>query len=165
MRAARRGSLFHGRRLSGCSVRLPTSVCHAIIFKSLTRAPFEDLAMWDSMRPIGDAGKGTNRCRLTSVRASARRHGTPPQRASGTILGQCHKDGIGRTYAANLRSSATGASRTWVSGSPNSFASWRHAKDTIDKWRPSGEVLRRTARLDAVDVAASLQPMSEEIRG
>jgi len=139
MRAARRGSLFHGRRLSGCSVRLPTSVCHAIIFKSLTRAPFEDLAMWDSMRPIGDAGKGTNRCRLTSVRASARRAwGRRPNGASGTILGQCHKDGIGRTYAADLRSSATGASRTWVSRSPNSFASWRHAKDAIDKWAALG---------------------------
>ena len=60
--------------------------------------------------------------------------GTPPyDGASGTMLGQCYKDGIGRTYAANLRSSATGASRTWVSGSPNSFASWGQPKVATDK--------------------------------
>jgi len=140
MRASRRVSLFRGRRLSGCSVRLPTSVCHAIIFESLTLAPFQDLAMWDSMRPIGDSGK-----RDQPVPAQVRPclgeagTGTPPHDgASGTILGQCHKDGIGRTYAADLRSSATGASRTWVSRSPNSFASWRHAKDAIDKWAALG---------------------------
>jgi len=75
--------------------------------------------------------------------------GTPPyDGASGTILGQCHKTDR-RTYAANLRSSATGASRIWVSGSPNSFASWGQPKVAIDKRVPSGEVLRRTARLDA----------------
>jgi hypothetical protein len=138
MRAARRGSLFRGGRLSGCSVRMPTSVCHAIIFESLTLAPFEDLAMWDSMRPIGDAGKRTNRC-LRSVRASARRAwGRRPNGASGTILGQCQEGGIGRTYAADLPSSATGASRTSVSGSPSSFASWGHAKDTIARWATLG---------------------------
>jgi hypothetical protein len=50
---------------------------------------------------------------------------TPPLHdgASGTILGQRQEGGIGRTYAADLRSSATGALRTWwASGSPNSFA-------------------------------------------
>jgi Protein of unknown function (DUF3313) len=54
--------------------------------------------------------------------------------ASNKILGECRDTEIGRKYAADMNSSATGAAETWVSGYMSSFQSWTYAKDAFDKW-------------------------------
>ena len=68
--------------------------------------------------------------------------------ASGTILGECRDTEIGRKYAADLNSSATGAAQTWASGYLNSFQSWSYAKDAFDKW--AAMTAKRFAQLRGV---------------
>jgi hypothetical protein len=54
--------------------------------------------------------------------------------ATNAILGECRDTEIGRKYAADLDSSATGAAQTWASGYLNSFQSWAYARNAFDKW-------------------------------
>jgi hypothetical protein len=68
--------------------------------------------------------------------------------ASGTILGECRDTEIGRKYAADLGSSATGAAQTWASGYLNSFQGWSYAKDAFDKW--AAMTAKRFAQLRGV---------------
>ncbi|WP_295399905.1 DUF3313 domain-containing protein [uncultured Thiocystis sp.] len=53
---------------------------------------------------------------------------------NGTILAECRDTEIGRKYAADLDSGATGAAQTWANGYVNSFQSWSYAKNAFDKW-------------------------------
>jgi hypothetical protein len=66
---------------------------------------------------------------------------------SGAVLGECRDTEIGRKYAANLDSGATGAAQTWANGYLNSFQSWAYAKDAFDKW--SMLIAQRFAQLRA----------------
>lgn len=68
--------------------------------------------------------------------------------ASGAILGECRDTEIGRKYAADLSSSATGAAQTWASGYLNSFQSWSYARDAFDKW--AAMTAKRFAQLRGV---------------
>jgi hypothetical protein len=68
--------------------------------------------------------------------------------ATGAILGECRDTEIGRKYAADLSSSATGAAQTWASGYVNSFQSWSYAKDAFDKW--AAMTAKRFAQLRGV---------------
>lgn len=54
--------------------------------------------------------------------------------ASGTIIGECRDTEIGRKYAADMNSGATGAAQTWANGYLSSFQAWSYAKDAFDKW-------------------------------
>jgi hypothetical protein len=54
--------------------------------------------------------------------------------ATNAILGECRDTEIGRKYAADLDSGATGAAQTWASGYLSSFQSWAYARNAFDKW-------------------------------
>lgn len=54
--------------------------------------------------------------------------------ASGAILGECRDTEIGRKYAADASSGATGAAKTWASGYFSSFQAWSYAKEAFNKW-------------------------------
>jgi hypothetical protein len=54
--------------------------------------------------------------------------------ATNAILGECRDTEIGRKYAADLDTGATGAAQTWASGYLNSFQSWAYARNAFDKW-------------------------------
>lgn len=69
---------------------------------------------------------------------------------SGTIVGECRDTQIGRKYASEVDSGATGAAQTWASGYVNSFQAWSYAKNAFDKW--SLLVAERLAHLRGVAV-------------
>ena len=54
--------------------------------------------------------------------------------ATNAVLGECRDTEIGRKYAADLDTGATGAAQTWASGYLNSFQSWAYARNAFDKW-------------------------------
>lgn len=64
---------------------------------------------------------------------------------TGTVLGECRDTEIGRKYAADVNSSATGAAQTWVGGYLNSFQAWSYARNAFDKW--SELVAQRIAQI------------------
>ena len=53
---------------------------------------------------------------------------------SGAILGECRDTEVGRKYAAEVDSGASGAAQTWAGGYLNSFQAWSYAKNAFDKW-------------------------------
>lgn len=71
--------------------------------------------------------------------------------ASGAILAECRDTEIGRKYAADDKSGATGAVETWAGGYMNSFQAWSYAKNAFDKW--SVLVAQRFAQLRGVEPA------------
>lgn len=71
--------------------------------------------------------------------------------ASGAILGECRDTEIGRKYAADASSDASGAAQTWAGGYLNSFQAWSYAKNAFDKW--SQQVAQRLAFLRGVEPA------------
>ena len=71
--------------------------------------------------------------------------------ASGAIVGECRDTEIGRKYAADASSDATGAAQTWAGGYLNSFQAWSYAKNAFDKW--SQQVAQRLAFLRGVESA------------
>lgn len=54
--------------------------------------------------------------------------------ANQAILGECEDTEVGRKYAADLNSGASGAASAWIGGYLNSFSAWSYAKDAFDKW-------------------------------
>jgi hypothetical protein len=54
--------------------------------------------------------------------------------ASNAVVAECRDTEIGRKYAADLNTGATGAAQTWASGYLNSFQSWAYARNAFDKW-------------------------------
>ena len=54
--------------------------------------------------------------------------------ATNAVVAECRDTEIGRKYAADLNTGATGAAQTWASGYLNSFQSWAYAKNAFDKW-------------------------------
>jgi hypothetical protein len=54
--------------------------------------------------------------------------------ATNAVLAECRDTEIGRKYAADLDTGATGAAQTWASGYLNSFQSWAYARNAFDKW-------------------------------
>jgi hypothetical protein len=54
--------------------------------------------------------------------------------ASNAVVAECRDTEIGRKYAADLDTGATGAAQTWASGYLNSFQSWAYARNAFDKW-------------------------------
>ena len=71
--------------------------------------------------------------------------------ASGAIVGECRDTEIGRKYAADASSDASGAAQTWAGGYLNSFQAWSYAKNAFDKW--SLQVAQRLAFLRGVEFA------------
>ena len=71
--------------------------------------------------------------------------------ASGAILGECRDTEIGRKYAADASSDASGAAQTWAGGYLNSFQAWSYAKNAFDKW--SLQVAQRLAFLRGIEPA------------
>lgn len=71
---------------------------------------------------------------------------------TGAILGECRDTEVGRKYAGEVSSGATGAAQTWAGGYLNSFQAWSYAKNAFDKW--SLLVARRVTQLRAVHVAS-----------
>lgn len=67
---------------------------------------------------------------------------------SGAVVGECRDTQIGRKYASELESGATGAAQTWASGYVNSFQAWSYAKNAFDQW--SLRVAERLAHLRGV---------------
>ena len=65
--------------------------------------------------------------------------------ATGAVLAECRDTEIGRKYAADINSSATGAAQTWVGGYLNSFQAWSYARNAFDKW--SELVAQRIAQI------------------
>lgn len=72
---------------------------------------------------------------------------------SGAVLGECRDTEIGRKYAADTDSGASGAAQTWAGGYLNSFQSWSYAKNAFDKW--SSQVAQRVTALRAESAAAA----------
>jgi hypothetical protein len=66
---------------------------------------------------------------------------------SGTVLAECRDTEVGRKYAGEIDSGASGAAQTWAGGYMNSFQSWSYAKNAFDKW--SELVARRIGQLRA----------------
>lgn len=73
--------------------------------------------------------------------------------ATGAVLGECRDTEIGRKYAADTDSGASGAAQTWAGGYLNSFQSWSYAKNAFDKW--SSQVAQRVTALRAESAAAA----------
>ena len=71
--------------------------------------------------------------------------------ASGAIVGECRDTAIGRKYAADASSDASGAAQTWAGGYLNSFQAWSYAKNAFDKW--SLQVAQRLAFLRGIEPA------------
>ena len=67
--------------------------------------------------------------------------------ATNAILAECEDTEVGRKYAADLNSGASGAASAWVNGYLSSFATWQYAKDAFDKW--AALTARRLATLRA----------------
>lgn len=67
--------------------------------------------------------------------------------ASDVILGECEDTEVGRKYAADLNSGASGAATAWVNGYLSSFSAWQYAKDAFDKW--SALIAKRLTALRA----------------
>jgi Protein of unknown function (DUF3313) len=67
--------------------------------------------------------------------------------ASNAIIAECEDTEIGRKYAADLNSGASGAATAWVNGYLSSFSSWQYARDAFDKW--AALTARRLAALRA----------------
>jgi hypothetical protein len=67
--------------------------------------------------------------------------------ANNAILAECEDTEVGRKYAADLDSGASGAASAWVNGYLSSFSSWQYAKDAFDKW--AALTARRLAALRA----------------
>jgi hypothetical protein len=53
---------------------------------------------------------------------------------TGKVLAECADNEIGRKYAADVSSGASGAATNWVNGYLDSFTSWSYAKLAFDKW-------------------------------
>ena len=70
---------------------------------------------------------------------------------SGAIVGECRDNEIGRKYAADASSDASGAAQTWAGGYLNSFQAWSYAKNAFDKW--SLQVAQRLAFLRGIEPA------------
>ena len=70
---------------------------------------------------------------------------------SGAIVGECRDTEIGRKYAADTSSDASGAAQTWAGGYLNSFQAWSYAKNAFDKW--SLQVAQRLAFLRGIEPA------------
>lgn len=68
--------------------------------------------------------------------------------ATGAVVSECRDTQIGRKYAADTASGASGATQTWVSGYMNSFQAWSYAKNAMDKW--SSLLAMRLAQLRGV---------------
>ncbi len=68
--------------------------------------------------------------------------------ASKAILAECIDTQVGRKYAADVESGASGATSTWVSGYMNSFQSWSYARNAFEKW--SSQIATRLAELRGV---------------
>jgi len=66
---------------------------------------------------------------------------------SGAILAECRDTEVGRKYAGEINSGASGAAQTWAGGYMNSFQAWSYAKNAFDKW--SALVANRIAELRA----------------
>jgi hypothetical protein len=69
---------------------------------------------------------------------------------SATVLAECRDTEVGRKYAAEVDSGASGAAETWASGYLNSFQAWSYAKNAFDKW--SLLVAQRFAALKAGEI-------------
>lgn len=72
---------------------------------------------------------------------------------TGAVLGECRDTEIGRKYAADTDSGASGAAQTWAGGYLNSFQAWSYAKNAFDKW--SLQVAQRITALRSESGAAA----------
>ncbi|MFT3849959.1 MAG: DUF3313 domain-containing protein [Propionivibrio sp.] len=72
--------------------------------------------------------------------------------ATAKVLAECRDTEVGRKYAAEVDSGASGAAQTWAGGYLNSFQSWSYAKNAFDKW--SLLVAQRFAHLRGAEAAA-----------
>lgn len=72
--------------------------------------------------------------------------------ATAKVLAECRDTEVGRKYAAEVDSGASGAAQTWAGGYLNSFQSWSYARNAFDKW--SLLVAQRFAHLRGVEAAA-----------
>ncbi len=72
--------------------------------------------------------------------------------ASEAILAECIDTQIGRKYAADVESGASGATSTWINGYMNSFQSWSYARNAFDKW--SKQIAKRFAELRGISPQA-----------
>lgn len=72
--------------------------------------------------------------------------------ATAKVLAECRDTEVGRKYAAEVDSGASGAAQTWAGGYLNSFQSWSYAKNAFDKW--SQLVAQRFAQVRGADAGA-----------